>query len=301
MSNLHFNDKREKRDFIRKATQHQDIKEAPEDHPFYELMRTPCPGMTRYILWYITIGRMYLLGKAAWHHVKDGLGVPARVFIVPTSKNGEIKPIVDKEKYISGYNLVDGDVHYEMPPEEVLFFRLPNLGNPFDGYSPLMAQSYSYDVDLMLLQNMYGLFKNRAIPGLLFTTNSDANIDNERARRIVEQWDKGHKGALAQGKTGWMPSGVKVQEVGQKAKEFQGEQFARLFRDNMLSAFGVPAGKVGLMEDVNRSSSDAIDTMFIRETLEPATMLVEETIEADFLPLYDDNLLANFDLGAARP
>jgi HK97 family phage portal protein len=297
-SNLQFNDKWEKREWIRKAKQKEDIKEAPEDHPFYGLMQSPCPGMTRFLMWYITIGRMNLLGKSAWHHVKNGLGIPARIFIVPSSKYGEIMPVVDEKKYISGYKLVDGNVKYDIPPDELVFFRLPNLGNPFDGYSPLQAQSYIYDVDLMLLQHMFGLFKNRAVPGMVFET--DENVETEKLIRLKEKWDKEHKGALAQGKTAALPYGVKLHEFGQKARDFQGEQFTKIFRDRQLSAYGVPPGKIGLVDDVNRATGEAIDTLFVRETLEPQFMLIEEQLEADFLPLYDDNLLANFDMVAPR-
>lgn len=65
-------------------------------------------------------------------------------------------------------------------------------------------------------------------------------------------------------------------------------------RDKLLSAYGVPAGKVGLVEDVNRANMEALDKTYLQESIKPRLMLIEEVLESELLPRYDERLMADF-------
>jgi hypothetical protein len=58
----------------------------------------------------------------------------------------------------------------------------------------------------------------------------------------------------------------------------------------------VPAGAVGLIDDVNRATMEVIQETFITQCIKPRLMMVEEYIEAFMLPRWDERLTCDFEL-----
>ena len=89
--------------------------------------------------------------------------------------------------------------------------------------------------------------------------------------------------------------GLKYQQVGSGLKDMNFQDLGRSVRDEILAIFGVPASKLGLVEDVNRANADTNDYTYQKETILPKLRLIEEKLNEKLMPLYDTGLVVKFD------
>jgi SPP1 gp7 family putative phage head morphogenesis protein len=66
-------------------------------------------------------------------------------------------------------------------------------------------------------------------------------------------------------------------------------------RDSILAIFGVPASQLGLVEDVNRANAEANEYVYQNGTIVPKLTLIQEKLNERFMPIYDVNLVCEFD------
>jgi len=266
-----------------------------ENHPLYELLNRPNKISTRFTLWYDTMVKMELTGKCGWYIPRNGLRIPAEIWALPMYKTYDLTAIPDSKEVLKGYRYTNGQNTTFFDPDEIIFMRYPNPENPFKGMSPLIAQSYPYDIENYLMQQQYKLYKNKTLPGVIFTT--DKQISADKISTFVQHINNEFKGASKAGKPMVLHSGLKIDKpVGMTAKELMLEEISEFTRDKLLSGFGMPAGKLGLVKDVNRANMEALDKTYYQETIKPRSMLIEEYLENFLLPIYDDRLTADFDL-----
>ncbi len=83
-----------------------------------------------------------------------------------------------------------------------------------------------------------------------------------------------------------MDGGLKGQPLTFSAKDFEFLGLAGWTQDNLLAAFGVPAGKLGLVKDVNRANAEGIDLTFNAECVKPRLDLIEDVLAFGLLPRY---------------
>ncbi len=264
------------------------------EHPFLELISRPNRFMTRFTLWYNTMIRLELSGLCGWLKLKDNLNVTRQVFPLPLTKWATLKAKVTRTADLDYWEYRDGDLRQEFTPEQVFPMIYPHPASPFQGMSPLMAQTYPYDIDLFLMQQQRAFFEHGATPGLHLTTDQNLHKDqvDELKRTIHEQYT----GSLKAGDTLITHSGLKASAIGQTARQSMIDEVGRFARDKLITAFDLSPAKVGLVEDVNRANMAGLDRIFIHECLRPKCMLIEEAIEVFFLPDYDAGLTCDFEL-----
>lgn len=264
------------------------------NHPFLTLINRPNAFMTRFMLWYETMIRLELGGMCGWYKIMNGLHIPAQVWPLPLTKWARLTPQVSSTLNLEYWNYQDGNVNQQFRPEEILLMKYPNPASPFLPMSPLMAQTYPYDIDLFLMQQQRALFEHGAMPGLHLTT--EQQLSKDLIKEIKEQINEQYAGAVKSGETLITHSGLKADKLGQTGREAMIGTVANYARDKLITSFDLSPGKVGLVEDVNRANAEALNATFINECLRPKCMLVEEVIETFLLPTYDQGLTCDFDL-----
>jgi HK97 family phage portal protein len=270
------------------------VREEITDHPWLELIGRPNPVMTRFLLWYETILRMELSGSCGWYLPQNRLGLPGEIWPLPLTKGATLTPKVTAVARIESWLYRDGDVRNVIAPQDLLFHRYPHPGSPFKGMSPLMAQTYPYDIDLYLMQRQKALFENAAVPSLNLHTGQ--NLSPDQAKELKEFVDMQLKGVHRFGESLVTHSGLEAKSVGMSNKDAAFEMVAKDVRERLISSYDLSEGKLGLVSDVNRANMEALDRTFNRDCLLPKTMLLEEGIEAWMLPRYDEGLSCDFDL-----
>jgi HK97 family phage portal protein len=265
-----------------------------KEHPFLQLMKKPNDVMTRFGLWYESIMRLELGGVCGWLKLKDKLGVPRQVIPLPLTQFALLRPKVSPSFKLDYWDYQDGDIKTRFQPDEVCLFKYPHPASPFQGMSPLMAQSYAYDIDLFLLQQQRALFKNSAIPGLIM--NTDQQLSPDAVRELQEQFSDKYEGAMQAGKTLVGHSGLKFDKLmGISGRDAMVDVIGQWVREKIVTSHDVSLSKIGIHERDNRATAEVADLTYTRECIEPKTMLAEEVLEAFFLPDYDDGITADFE------
>lgn len=284
-----FDTERERKKFLETKNL---VREEIDGHPWLDLIGRPNPIMTRFILWYESIVRLELNGSFGWYMPKNRAGLPGEIWPLPLTRGATLVPRVSPDARIVSWNYKDGNVNQEFPPEEILFMKYPHPGSPFKGMSPLLAQTYPYDIDLYLMQRQKSLFENQAVPGL--NLHTDQQLQPDQAKELMEFLDAQFAGVKRAGKSLVTHSGLKASTLSVSNRDAMITEVARQSREKILSAFDVSEGMVGLVRDVNRANMEGLTEMFVRDCLKPKTMLIEEYIEAFLLPRYDEGLSCDF-------
>lgn len=269
-------------------------KEEVLEHPFLTLIHRPNSVMTRFMLWYETILRMELGGQCGWMIERNGLGLPGSIKPLPMTRTARLWPKVTPTMEIEYWSYLDGNVHLKLPTQDVVLLKYPHPASPFHAMSPLMAQTYPYDIDLFVLEQQRALFKNKGIPGIHMHT--DQSLSPEQAKdirgQITEQWGS----ATQSGRPLITHSGLKADKSGWSNKDALLTEVVQDMRDRMITSYDMAPGNVGLDREVNRTTMEVLSERFITECLGPKCMLIEEAIEAFLLPMYDQGLMLEFDM-----
>jgi len=269
-------------------------KEEILDHPWIDLNQRPNPVSTRFTFWYDTLARLELLGSCGWYLPMNRLGLPGEVWPLPLTKSASLVPVVDGFARVQGWKYRDGQVNETIPPEELVFLRYPHPGSPFKGMSPLLAQTYPYDIDLYMMQRQKALFENQAIPGL--NLHTDQQLQPDQAKELMDFLDMQFTGVKKSGKNLVTHSGLKANQLSVTNRDAMVGEVARQSREKILTGYSLSEGIIGLVRDVNRANMEGLTEMFVRGCLLPKTMLIEEHIETFLLPRYDEGLSCDFEL-----
>jgi len=263
-------------------------------HPILDLLQHPNPMMTRFMMWYETMVRLELGGLCGWLNLRNQFNKPARLWPLPLTQFAMLRPKVSKSIEIEYWDYQDGDVKDRFPTENVLLMKYPHPASPFQGMSPLMAQTYPYDIDLFMMEQQRSFLKNNALLGNRFTT--DQPLKANQVKELQEQFDQQFSGSLNSGKAMWLHSGFQTDKGGMTWREAMVDEVARYAREKLITSFDLSEGKVGLVRDVNRANMESLNETFINECLRPKCMLIEEVLETFFFPIWDEGITADFDL-----
>jgi phage portal protein BeeE len=263
------------------------------DHPFLSLMHRPNGIMSRMVLWYETILRMELGGLCAWYMPPNGLKLPGEIWPLPLQKTATISPRVNAQLQIEEWIYRDGTVNNRYAPQDILTMKYPNPASPFLGFSPLMAQTYPYDIDLFLMQQQRALFQNKGIPGIHLHT--DQPLTREQALELRTQVMEQFGAAAQSGRPMVTHSGLAAEKTGWSNRDSMFGDVSKWSREKLITSYDLSEGKLGLEVPSNRANMEVLDETFEKECIIPKCMLIEEQINTFLLPRYDRGLVAEFE------
>lgn len=267
----------------------QEIKQ----HPFLDLLWKPNEFMSGADIKFLTFIHRDLTGKAFWYVLRNSFGRPAEIW--PLNPADFSRFIVDADgTRLAGFEFKTSTgktVTYA--PNEIVYFRYPHPRYIMEGASPIQAMAYSYDIDLAFRTWQRNFFQNSARPDVVFET--DQPVQEPDAKRLLLAWNAAHQGVDRSWNTAILSNGLKAHVLSLSAADMEFAALAKLTKEDILEAYNVPAGKLGTVEDVNRSSDLGIDITFNSECIYPRLVSYEDQISRDILPAYDSGLYAAHD------
>lgn len=263
-------------------------------HPVLDLLARPNPLLTGRELRYTLALHLELTGMAFVLVLNNALGRPAELWPLNPADLIEITTGADTRQPLTGFVFNGpGGKRTGYRPSELLYFRHPSPSSLVYGASPIEAMAHAFDIDLAVRIYQRNFFRNSARPEVVLST--DQRLTEDEARRVLTRWRQKHQGLAHVFEPTVLDGGLKATPLAYSAKDFEFTQLAGWTQDNILAAYGVPAGKLGLVKDVNRANAQGIEVTFNAECVRPRLDLWEDVMNAFLLPRYGQGLSLKFD------
>ncbi|MCF8048273.1 MAG: phage portal protein [Desulfarculaceae bacterium] len=263
-------------------------------HPALDLLARPNPLNTGRELRYTLALHLELTGMAFVLVLNNALGRPAELWPLSPADLIEIITGDNTRQPITGFVFNGPEGKRQVyRPSEVLYFRHPSPSSLVYGASPIEAMAHAFDIDLAVRIYQRNFFRNSARPEVVLST--DQRLTEDEARRVLTRWRQKHQGLAHVFEPTVLDGGLKATPLAYSAKDFEFTQLAGWTQDNILAAYGVPAGKLGLVKDVNRANAQGIEVTFNAECVRPRLELWEDVMNAFLLPRYGQDLRLKFD------
>ncbi|MGA3315250.1 MAG: phage portal protein [Candidatus Korobacteraceae bacterium] len=253
--------------------------EPTEEIPLQTFINNPNLNFSfQQIIW-LTQAYLELVGEAFWWMVP----IAGVVQAYPVSP-GKVVRVPSPEEPFFTVSGPQGEFRVAM--SDMIWFTQPDPADPYSRGVGL-AQSLSHDLDTDDAASRYVLsyFNNNARPPLLIYGEG---LNAERVRQLEDDWNLQHQGFWNAGKARFLSRKVEIKELSQK---FEGTDIVNLRqhqRDVTASVIGVPPEILGILQASNRATIDAADLFFSRYTLKPRLDYLQETLNKQLIPRFDD-------------
>ena len=242
----------------------------------HSLFKEPNPEDTMIDILSDIIIDLHTYGDAYLEIVSDKEGLPGAFYNVYCPS---MRVLIDQHGVIQGYVQLKGDWastdFITFSKDEIIHFKLNNPGNEVYGLAPLESLALPIETDLYAQSYNRDFFKNNAVPRLHVDMG---NCTIDQLRRNREYWKEQFRGSGNSHKTIVTEGGAKITPIGTPPKDMEFLNQRKFNRSEILSVFGVPPSKVGIMEDANRANSKEQDKSFKSEKIIPLQRLIAERI-----------------------
>lgn len=246
-------------------------------HPILDLMWRPNPFQTWPQFIKITETNKQLTGEAYWYKVRNNAGQVVELWNI---RPDLMKPVVDKEKYISHYELmVNGRIETFDLNDIVHLFDT----NPVDnrtGLSALRAAKSRVQVEESANEYQRNFFLNNARPDALLS-NPETWSDEQKAE-MRRDWNEKFQGRGNNSKIAFLEGGTQYQQVSTTQREMDFIESMKFTRDDILVAFGVPKGLI-VADDVNRANAETAMYSFSVFTVDPEAKQIFEAVNEQLI------------------
>jgi HK97 family phage portal protein len=178
--------------------------------------------------------------------------------------------LADDRKTIASikiWNEQVGKYTISVPYKQVIHHKFPNPYNPYYGMSLFTACARPIILDRFKNEFEMAFYLRGATNAGVIETTED--INKSRMERLMRTFEQVYTGKRNWWRTIFLPKGAKWVQSGLSMTEMQHLEGLRENRLTILATLGIPPSKVGLVQDVNRSTSDNQDKDFWLNTIKP--------------------------------
>ena len=246
-----------------------------------QLFMHPNPDMTWFDLLEATMTFLELQGDEYWEVGRNKTGTskpkalyplrPNRITIIPTKDGREVATFRFK---MSPY----AKDKVDFSAKDIIHYLYFNPLDDWYGQSTLSAAAQASRSERYTVSYNQGFFKRDATPaGYLHTDNP---MKREQAEEIAKKWSRNLAGVDKSHKTVVLPSGLKYTPIGITPQDMQFLKQRQYNREEILSVFGVPPVKVGLLEHAKYDNYQLQEAAFYRDTIQPKLIKIAGKLTA---------------------
>ena len=158
------------------------------------------------------------------------------------------------------YTRTDGGGMVPLETEEVLFVTQPAPGeeDPSRGVSPRTPSHRPREIERGMSRYAADFFENDAMPGTIL--QSEQVMTRGQRNEMKREWDEYHRAQSH--RTAVLPRGLQVKDP-PTMRELTFGDLGRMNREAATAVYRVPPIVMGLIENANRSNSDAQKEVFL--------------------------------------
>lgn len=251
------------------------------DHPLLTLLQTVNDQIDGFELFELTDLYQELSGTCFWYLVKNGLGVPVEIWLIPSSM---VHPFRDPMTGMVLYWLVGASrqVRYEL--DELLVFRFPNPQDPYgEGWSPSRAAWESVSLINKSYSKSLAMMENNARPDILFSPKeflggSEAmNLE----KRLQQKFRRGGMGGIMV-----TDSAFEAKILNYSPRDMEMLALYGISKIELANAYDVP---MSLLEtkDVNRANAEAGHYQHAKLAIAPRVTRLGSRLTSKLCPMFD--------------
>lgn len=174
---------------------------------------------------------------------------------------GGIHPRVSHYEYVVPAEGGYGGSVIPFAPQELIAIALPGGAarlDPLDGLSMRIGAEEAQGLDREMMRYSTEYFAHDASPGTVLMT--DSALSPAQIRQMRRDWDQRHRGASW--RSAVLHKGLKI-APSPPIKDLAMPEMAKQVRERQLAIHDTPPIVAGIVDDANRSNSDAQIAMFI--------------------------------------
>ena len=262
-----------------------------------QLFEHPNPDMTWFDLLEATMTFLELQGDEYWEVGRNKIGTskpkaiyplrPNRITIIPTRDGRE----VDIYRFKMSPYAKD---KVDFKAKDVIHYLYFNPLDDWYGQFTLSAAAQACRSERYTVSYNQGFFKRDATPAGYLRT--DLPMKREQAEEIAKKWTRNLAGVEQSHKTVVLPSGLEYRSIGITPQDMQFLKQRQYNREEILSVFGVPPVKVGLLEHAKYDNYQLQEAAFYRDTIQPKLIKVAGKLTAFLRREWGGTFTFEFDL-----
>jgi len=263
--------------------------------PLYDVFAHVNPYYSPSQLWEATSAWINCRGEAIWYMVKKDI-MPTDIYVLdPTNW---VHVLNKKQTEIIQWIYVDPQDGKKVPfnVRDILHFRAWNKWDQWRGRNPLIAQTENIEQDYQANVSNTSLVKNNSVP--LGVLSAQQIINEDTAKKLVEQWEAQHKGASKAHKIAVIGHGAKYERIGLMPSEMQYIDMRKWNRNSILARYGIPPILVGVKDDMTPLSGEDTkeqEKRFWTKKLIPDMKFIEDVLKSKFFSVYAPEIYGEFD------
>lgn len=182
-----------------------------------------------------------------------------------------------------------------VPPSEMLWIARPNPENPF-ARGAARAAAVDDEVTQEELANKFenSFWRNHARPDVAVFLEG-LEDDTSQIKKLRDQWEEQHRGALNAYRPAFLPANGKLQQVQGNLIDLALKEIRDLHRDVIWQLWGIPPEILGALQNSNKATIQAADYHYSLRVLLPRLTFLEGELNHLFAPLFGPNLVLRFD------
>lgn len=259
------------------------------EHPFLDLMKNVNPHMNQHELFDLSQKFEELTGNSYWYVLKNNLGLPMELWIVPSQ---DMRIVPDPQDFVKGYLYNNGIKEEFLPVEDIIHHKTPSPISMYYGRGPFAPVVTASNINTLMHTYEEALFKNMARPSLAVEVKNRLNKD--QARQFKKTLKQSIGGAKKGGDILVIDNEAKVSQISWSPKDMNVLLEGKPIKEELAAAFGVPMSMLGT-DDVNLANAQAGRVQHAEKAIEPRLRRKEQKINEKLLPMWDDRLFCAFD------
>lgn len=258
------------------------------DHPLKKLIQSPNPEMTEYDFWSSVITYQKLAGRAIFEKERTNGGELCRLWpLRPDWVKKKMANAVQVEYY--RYQPYGQEDYADLPPQDVLFFRVWDPMGLFSSWPPVAVASRSGDVDNDATDLIKATFQEGGTPPIAIKT--PGRLKDEQVTEMRARWRQRYGGWRKQIDPAVLDSGADIVKIGFTFKEMGFDSLDARSEARICMVLDVPPILVGAKIGLDRatySNYNEARLAWWQDSLTPLYADLLDVVINGLLPEFDD-------------
>ncbi len=280
------------------------------DHPFLNLLQSRNNiGQSIEQMLYLAVlnAKLFGFGCLLVNRVTSGLNflnnIPVEFVHLPAKF---VQPVYNSDGTnftsfrFNGSFGVGGVKQFDIPLENIIYFKEMNPLSNLLGYSPIKAFNFTLDIDLMQSSYQYNGMKNDGLPN--FVIQLPGKLNDPAYERYKKRYDEIHSGVKNARRPLILDNDAKAQAIHINAKEMDFVNSRKMIVDEILFMLDMPKQVMGQFEGSNYNNSRNALLFWIENTITPYAAIVFNSMLTKFVQdNYDKKLITSIEYPIGDP